>query len=527
MANKALLGKLADAGVMTHSDAMRMADYKFPPRFAVRGFQGAQVSNLTAGWASTPKPIDVDIRNGLRKLRARSRHEAQNNDYVRRFFQLCKTNVIGANGIQMQARVTDVTGTQDKLANDAIETGWEDWGKKQNCEVSGKFSWRMVQRLSVETLMRDGEILIRRVKNFPGNKYLYALQLLDTELLDVDYNGQYNGNVVRMGVELDAWRKPVAYHLRASEHTTETYESHSIRYLRIPAAEILHEFLPEWIWQTRGIPAGATALLRMNMLSGYEDAELVASRVSASKFGVYERTGEDVPVPVSGGAGMATGTDATGNFVQDVEPGMMEVLPDGYRLNYIDPQHPNAAYQAFVKTALRGIAAGLGVSYNSLANDLEGVNYSSLRQGAIEDRDVWMALQDWFVESVCEPVFAEWLLFALSNKTLVVYSAKAKENKPLKIENYDKFNSVVWQPRRWQWVDPEKELNAHQLAFNNKLRSPQSVIRDMGGDPENVLNEWVQWQEMLASRNLKTEPATPAGSSFGGAENATDQTANN
>ena len=510
MADKTLLGKLASAGIMSMDDAMRMADFKFKPLALARSFQGAQVSNLTNGWASTPKPIDVDIRSGLRKLRARSRHEAQNNDYVRRFFQLCKTNVIGANGIQMQARIADPDGTKDPLASAAIEAAWLDWCRKGVCDVTARHSWKMTQRLNIETLMRDGEILLRRVKNYSGNKYRYAVQLLDVELLDVDYSGDYRGNTIRMGVELDAWRKPVAYHLRTNMITADTYESHGMRYMRIPADEILHEFLPEWVWQTRGIPACATGLLRLNMLSGYEDAELVASRVSASKFAVYERTGDDVPPATGGVTGIATAGTA-GRFVQDVEPGMMEIAPDGYRLNYIDPQHPNAAYQAFIKATLRGIASGLGVSYNSLANDLEGVNYSSLRAGALEDRDVWMAVQDWYIESICQPIFEDWLLYALSSKAITIYSPKSKTYMPLKAELYDKYNSVLWQPRRWQWVDPQKELSAHEIAFAHKLRSPQSVIRDMGADPEDVLDEWEAWQQMLADRNLKTEPATPAG----------------
>ena len=412
-----MLGKLAGAGIMSTADALRMVDFKFAQLAGVRSFQGAQVSNLTAGWTTTPKPIDVDIRNGLRKLRARARHEAQNNDYVRRFLTLCKTNVIGANGIQLQARSIGSDGKLDKPANDAIELAWSDWGKKQTCEVTGRFSWRALQRLCVSALMTDGEVLLRRVRGHT-NKYRYALQVLDTELLPVDYNGEYKGNIIRMGVELDAWRKPVAYHLLTTASTADHYSHGGNMYQRIPSADIIHEFLPEWVWQTRGIPACASGLLRLNMLVGYEDAELVASRASASKFGVYERTGEDVPT--TNGVG-STGQDGAGNFIQDVEPGTMEVIPDGYRLNYIDPQHPNAVYSSFIKTTLRGIASGLGVSYNSLANDLEGVNYSSLRAGALEDRDVWMALQDWFIEYICEPVFNEWLTYSLMVGAITIY----------------------------------------------------------------------------------------------------------
>ena len=46
-----------------------------------------------------------------------------------------------------------------------------------------------------------------------------------------------------------------------------------------------------------------------------------------------------------------------------------------------------SAFDSFVKANLRGVASGMGISYNNLADDLESVNYSSLRQAALDERD--------------------------------------------------------------------------------------------------------------------------------------------
>ncbi len=478
----------------------------------VRSFNSAQVSNLTSSWKTIPKPIDTDIHAGLRKLVARSRHEAQNNDYVRRFLGLLKTNVVGAQGIRMQSRVIDPSGNPDPLASKAIESGWKEWGKKGTADVTGLMSWKMCQRLYIETLARDGEVLIRKIKNWKRNKFRYALQFLDTQLLDVDFNHTLaNGNVVRMSVELDQWRRPVAYYFLATNQTAEDYTYMGRRYQRIPAAEVIHDFLPEWVWQTRGVPWVSAGLLRMNMLGGYEEAELVASRASAAKFAVYEKVDEEAPImdpTQSVGEKQPDGT-----FVQDFDSGTIEVTPDGYKLNLIDPQHPNSAYKDFVKATLRGIAAGLGVSYNSLANDLEGVNYSSLRHGTLEERAIWMMLQDWMVESFCEKIFEDWLNESLMQNALTV------NGRPLKLDRESNYQNVTWQPRRWQWVDPQKEMNANEIAFRNKIKSPQAVIREMGDDPDAVLDDWEDWQKKLADRNIQTEPATSAGSSVMDGEN--------
>jgi len=183
----------------------------------------------------------------------------------------------------------------------------------------------------------------------------------------------------------------------------------------------------------------------------------------------------------------------------------VEISPEGYRLNLIDPQHPNSAYKDFVKTCLRGIASGLGVNYNSLANDLEGVNYNSLRKGALDERDVWMMLQDWMVEAFCRPVYEDWLDRVLMQGEITI------AGKPLKLERRENYLRVLWQPRRWQWVDPLKELNAHKVALDQKLRSPQSIIREMGYDPQTVLEEWTEWQQQLDALGLTmvTDGGTP------------------
>lgn len=469
-----------------------------------RAFQSAQISNITHSMSRSPKPIDVDVRAGLRILRARSREESQNNDYAKAFIGLLKSEVTGHNGIIMRSRVIDPGGNKDPLASKALEDGWREFAKKGVIDVTGRHSWRSALGLFIETVARDGEVLIRHVRGWSGNKFRYAIQFLDTELLDVDYNVTLkNGNVIKMGVELDEWRRPVNYHLLTTKQTDDTYSHGGRRYQVVPADEIIHEFLPEWVWQTRGIPWMATALLRMNMLSGYEEAELVASRAGAAKFAVYEKVDDEAPV-WGGEDGPALEQDGNsgGQFVQDFESGTVEITPDGYRLNLIDPQHPNSSYTGFVKACLRGISAGLGVNYNDLANDLEGVNYNSLRHGAIKSRAVWMLLQNWVIESFCEPVANNWLNMSLLAGTMTI------NGKPLKIEREENYRRRTWQPKRWQWVDPLKEMNANEKAFQNKIKSPQSVIREMGDDPEQVLDDWEEWQNELDRRGIKMDSAT-------------------
>jgi len=206
---------------------------------------------------------------------------------------------------------------------------------------------------------------------------------------------------------------------------------------RIPASEIIHPFITDRIAQTRGTPWMVSAMTRLQMLGSYEEAELTAARVAASKMGflVKERS-----------EGYIGDTDEAGNPLMEVEPGAIEELPMGTTFQSWNPDHPVGNYAGFVKSCLRGIAAGLGVNYNMLANDLEGVNYSSIRAGLLDEREYYKAVQRWFIDTVITPVFEGWLETNILNGTINLPAAKL-----------EKFNAPDWKPRRWAWVDPLKD----------------------------------------------------------------------
>lgn len=443
-----------------------------------RDFTAAKASNLTADWFSSIQSANAEIRYSLRTLRARSRNLAANDPYARKFIKMISTNVIGPNGIGLQMKVKDPNGSLDRFANDTIEAAWKLRYKPRNMTVTGRISGREEQRLIIETIARDGEILIRKVKGFE-NDFAYAHQLIEADHLDEDYNAELaNGNRICMGVEHDKWYRPVAYHLLVNHPGDYTYIRSNHRYERIPVDEIIHAFIQERPNQIRGIPWMVPTMLRMKMLDGFEEAALVAARVGAAKMGFLEtKTGEDY----TGDA-----TDPSGNPISEVEPGMIEQLPEGWKFNPFDPKYPDAAVQPFLKAALRGIASGLLVSYNTLASDLEGVNYSSIRQGVFDERDCYRMIQGWMIEHVLQNDFEEWLLMSLLRGAIRLPASK-----------FEKFNAPKWQPRGWGWIDPQSEISAAVLAINNGLKSRTQVVAEQGVDYEEVLEQLAEEKKLI------------------------------
>ena len=450
-----------------------------PPKTAVRRFNATQSSRLTLDWITACLSQDGELKGQLPILRDRSRDLERNNEWVKGFLRSLENNTLGEKGVSLQVRAKEPSGQLDEVANNIIERAWKQWSKVGNCEVTGRLSWVDVQRLILRCIARDGEVLIRMIKKSTG----LCLQILEADLLDDSYNARAdNGNEIRFGVEFDSYRRPVAYHLLGNHPGDSQFNADFKRRIRVPAEEIIHPFKTERPEQSRGIPWLVSSMNRLKMLDGYAEAELVAARTGAAKMGFFTKATPD---------GWTGEIDDDGNLPVDSSPGTIEELPAGVDFKSWDTNHPNSGYGDFVKSCLRGVATSLGISYNALSNDLEGVNYSSIRAGLIEEREVWKAIQRMMIDHVLEPVFEAWLEIELLSGRL-----------GLPFDKFFKFNAPEFRGRRWAWVDPKKDMEAAVLAMRNRIKPLRDIIAEAGDDIYDVLAKVKEDEELAASYGL-------------------------
>lgn len=463
------------------------------PALVRRNYAAAQMSRLTEGWTTLNTSANADLHRSLDALRARSRQLARDNDYAVKFLRLVTTNVVGQ-GFVLQSRIYDAPGRPDSGANDAVESAFAEWSRPGVCEVSGRHSFRDLCVLLLRAAARDGEYLVRKVRGSASrNAHGYALQVLDVDRIDTLLNRPAEGgrNAIRMGVEVDAYGRPVAYHLRDG-HPGDLYQiggAVAQRHLVVPAEDILHGFVADRPEQLRGLPWMHASMLRLNHLAGYEESAVVAARVGASKMGFFTTPDGQANPAATGTETEPGGTDE--RLVMDADPGVFQSLPEGVQFQPFNPDYPSAMFADFVKANLRAVASGLGVAYHALANDLEGVSFSSIRSGTLEERDQWQMLQAWFVDAFLEPVFADWLRSALAFGQVKLANGSA-----LSVAKFDKFKAHQWQPRRWEWVDPLKDIEADIKAVDAGFKSPQDIAAKLGMDYEDVLLKIRQAREL-------------------------------
>lgn len=453
-----------------------------------RWYPAGEWDDLTADWLQTPIPAYQVMHSQLSVLRGRARNEYRKNDYAKGFVGMLQTGVVGPKGFTLHTMFKNPDDQVDKVAGRAFEKHFKKWSKPRNCDVRGLQSFAAMQRTWMAQLAVDGEIFVRWFNRGPMG---YQLQTLDPMLVDLQYNdiNSQTGNRIRFGVELDEFGAPVAFYFNtAVEFTYQTGER-----VRVPASQIYHCYLVEFVDQYRGVPWIATPSYRMHMLDGFEEAALVNARAGANKLG-FRKTLE--PERLSGD------TDEGAREQREIEasfPGLIDELGENETFETHDPTFPTGDYADYVKQCLRGIAAGLQVSYPTLAKDLEGVNYTSLRHDALNERDVYMALQNWLGEHLLERIYNDWLMVQIPRGIPIPRNGGgSRMASPGRME---KYREVEFQGRRWKWVDPQKESAGNKTELEMATTTRAQIIRDKGLDPEELFDEWEKENERFGAVN--------------------------
>lgn len=480
-------------------------DYAATAGSSSGGFAGASVNRLTASLANWSGSINSDLDMALPILRARARALAANNEHGRRFLSLVAANVVGRQNPRLQVRAMrdqrdpNKPTTLDKSANDAIEIHWERWGRSVDLTGRHKTIYSLL-RTTVKSVARDGEALIRIIRD-RSLPYGMALQLLEADRLDETINTTLtNGNIIRQGVELDSALRPLAYYVKTSHPGDRSMMIGSNLVERIAAADMIHLFLPERAEQVRGVSWFHAVILRGSIIHKFEEAAVVAAQLGASKIAALERA-DDAPDMLG-----SMGDGQVGGVTQmKVEAGEMFELPPGYKLSSWNPEYPHANFESFLKACLRGLASGLDVAAHNLTGDMTDVNYSSARIAELAEREMWMILQDWLISSMMIPLYEEWLAMCLLTGRITF----PVTGKALPSDKLEKFAMAAkFQGRRWAWVDPMKEAEAQEKLLQNLLTSRTRIASEQGEEFDDIIDELAQEEAVIAAAGLK--PAEPA-----------------
>jgi lambda family phage portal protein len=139
-------------------------------------------------------------------------------------------------------------------------------------------------------------------------------------------------------------------------------------------------------------------------------------------------------------------------------------------VKFSDPAEAGDAID-FLKSQLRAVGAGLGLTYELLTGDLSGVNYSSIRAGMVDFRRRLEMLQHQVIAfQLCRPVWQRFI-------TIEILTGRLQGS----VEDY---LPVEWIAPGFEWVDPSKDVEAETAAIDAGLMSRRQAVAARGYDVE-------------------------------------------
>lgn len=466
-------------------------------RTSSRMYASARASRLSSVTMGASTSSDSELQTSLERLRNQSRALVRDVGFAKRAKTIVVNNVIG-HGVGMQAGVRTTRDTLAEPVNDAIEEAFEEWARADSCHTGGTLHFSDLERAAFGQIFEAGEVFIRKHRRkFGSSSIPFALELIEPERIADEHSYAAPieiapGNLYRMGVELDQFFRPVNYFIRSRHQSDFGQGLQRTTVEKVPAEDIYHLRIVDRWPQTRGEPWMHCVIRKLNDIDGYTEAEIVAARSAASYMGFIENADMDA---------IDDEEQDDGTFQTELSPGIIEKLRPGEKFNFAAPNRPNSQAEGFLRFMLREMAAGVGVSYESLSRDYSQSNYSSSRLALLDDRDLWKVFQLWWIRTFRMELHREWLQAAVLSQ--------AVQKVPLGEYgvNPRKFEEACFKPRGWSWIDPTKEVEAYKEAVRCGFTTVTNVISLTadGRDMEDVLDERKRELQMMKDAGLEFE----------------------
>lgn len=424
-------------------------------RLALRHFEGSKVTRRNKNWRTPSTDANSALEGGLQRLRDRSRDLARNNGYAGRGIGVIQSNLVGRG-------VRPIFIAKSKKKKDLAEGLWRDWSEA-GVDVEGIRSVSSAQSHSVRTMVESGECLLRRVwVPYKDGPIRMRLQILEPDYVDLQKSQALSdGGRVIQGVEFDPLGRRRALWLH-SQHPGDGYQGLVSTFTsskRVPADEVVSMFRRDRAGQVHGVPWLSALLITVRDLQDWWSNKLLREKLAACFVG-FRITDQDPANPESK------------DPVQELNPGTIEVVSATEKFEWSNPPQPTGDGD-FAKQHLMLLAAGLGITYESLTGDYQNATFSSARMG-------WLEMHRNLVEWRTDLVIPQWC------RTVWRWFVEAAA-----IEGHD-LSGVrpQWSEPRREMIDPTKEVPAIRDSVRSGLMSLSEAIRQTTGmDPDDVLAE--------------------------------------
>lgn len=399
-----------------------------------------------ADYLSSNKAANPGVR---RRMRARARYEAQeNNSYAKGMILTLANDMIGT-GPKLQLNLPDTK------ANQHIERSFRLWAEE--IQLAEKLRTMRIAKVV------DGEAFAL----LTTNKRLAHQVQLDIHPIEADYvQSPYDSLWATEdqevdGIQFDEDRNPVSYYV-LNHHPGGSYGDGSGEWTEV--GKILHVFRADRPGQRRGVTEIATALPLFAMLRRFTLATLAAAETAADFAAVMRTT------TGSTSEAETLGEDQWFDAIP-IEYRMMLTLPNGWDITQLKAEHPTTTYEMFKNAIINEIARCLNMPFNVAAANSQDYNYASGRlDHQVYFKSIAVERHQWTC-SILRKIFMAWLKEAMWVENALP-------------EGLPPFAEWQWE---WYWdahehVDPSKNANAVQTNMKTGNTNRKIELAKQGFD---------------------------------------------
>lgn len=434
---------------------------------SIRNYDSGARDRNNINWNVQNQSAEFTDRFDRDTIRSRGRDLERNSDMASSVIKAFKRNIIGG-GYTLQAR------TENTETNEALEELWKEWCKKENCDVTGIQSFNQMLRMAVARKKVDGGILF--IKRYTDDGIIpFKLQAIEVDELAQDAITDNNNRVVG-GIKYNEYNKPLGYYIK--QYSIDGLSINTPKY--IPAKDVIFIYSKKRPSQIREISDLAPTIPRIRDVNEFMVAVSVKERIAACLAVFIKKLNPN-------GTGVSSGRN--GNTTKEKKydgktliPGMIRELNIGEEAQMINPSGQATDAASFVKLQQHLISSGQGISYEATSRDMSEVNYSSARQGNIEDDLEYTEDNELFAEFMSE-VYETFVTCAYLSKLVNFPNFVTRKKEYLKHE---------WVKAPKRWIDPVKEANANKIAMETGQKTFKDIAAENGRDYKEVIDEMVE-----------------------------------
>jgi lambda family phage portal protein len=456
-------------------DAHLIREYTAHNNKMARLYDAAVTTNLNQDLALTVGSANAENLTSEYMTKGRARTLVKDYPITKGIIRTFKNNVVGDDPFRLEMKVGswDASGsvfTLDTKTNREIQEAWEDAGTKKNCTVRRDMTRMEMYQIVEASAYRDGGVIGRHHRDFPYNKFKYAVELIEIDRLQSSYMGRSeNGNAIRFSIEFDKYNAPTAYYI-LSRHPGDLFAyngpTHSnVWRERVPAEDIIHfNNLRDRAEQDIGMSELDSLIQTLHRDRQFDIAHVTAA-ITACCRALFITRNKPTANEFTGDSQSAEGEKFSYN-----EPGSAEVLPDGYGIETHDPKFPIEAAESFKRRNMLDVAAGAGLSYGAVTADFEKYSFSSARAAETPQRDYFKVRQEHMIQSFVLEHFENWLRNAILTGVVKQPISRLEEL----------VKAAVFHGKRWPYINPLQDAQTDVILVEAKMKTRGQALAESG-----------------------------------------------